>query len=217
MDGASATDTPRTNFSAGKRPAIAVRGLCKHLGGSVLYDDFNLDIPQGQDRENGRPAFAAHFSGAIDRSCPAASSSRGFCTFQSNAYGIDRSWSAVAAIKLRAAVAPGSRGLVRVSRAATDSTRCIRSSAYRHPLQIAPSRSPSRASWITSRTRNISMTTQAQVGSGQLEGRAWSGHSVQFRPLKLARQGSSVRRIGAECKQSGRVTRDLFNANELTQ
>ena len=48
MDHATATSAPRTNFGVGKRPAIAVRGLCKHFGGSVLYDNFNLDIPQGR-------------------------------------------------------------------------------------------------------------------------------------------------------------------------
>lgn len=40
--------SPRTNFDAGKRPAIAVRGLCKRFGNSVLYDDLHLDIPRGR-------------------------------------------------------------------------------------------------------------------------------------------------------------------------
>jgi NitT/TauT family transport system ATP-binding protein len=39
--------TPRCNFDAGPRPAISIRGMSKHFGGSVLYDKFDLDIPKG--------------------------------------------------------------------------------------------------------------------------------------------------------------------------
>ena len=36
----------RQNFDAGKRPAITIRGLKKHFGGSPLYDGLDLDIPK---------------------------------------------------------------------------------------------------------------------------------------------------------------------------
>jgi NitT/TauT family transport system ATP-binding protein len=38
----------RQNFDAGKRPAITIRGLKKHFGGSPLYDGLDLDIPKGR-------------------------------------------------------------------------------------------------------------------------------------------------------------------------
>jgi NitT/TauT family transport system ATP-binding protein len=38
----------RTNFDAGPRPAITVRGLRKSFGGAVLYDGFDLDVPKGR-------------------------------------------------------------------------------------------------------------------------------------------------------------------------
>ena len=38
----------RANFDAGPRPAITIRGLKKHFGGAVLYDGFDLDIPNGR-------------------------------------------------------------------------------------------------------------------------------------------------------------------------
>jgi NitT/TauT family transport system ATP-binding protein len=38
----------RTNFDAGPRPAITVRGLRKSFGGAVLYDGFDLDVPGGR-------------------------------------------------------------------------------------------------------------------------------------------------------------------------
>lgn len=38
----------RSNFDAGPRPAITIRGLRKHFGGSALYDGLDLDIPKGR-------------------------------------------------------------------------------------------------------------------------------------------------------------------------
>lgn len=38
----------KTDFDAGKRPAITIRGLTKYFGNSVIYKDFNLNIPAGR-------------------------------------------------------------------------------------------------------------------------------------------------------------------------
>lgn len=48
MDANAGASLAKTNFDAGKRPAISVRGLRKSFGGSALYTGLDLDIPQGR-------------------------------------------------------------------------------------------------------------------------------------------------------------------------
>ncbi|RAI41470.1 ABC transporter ATP-binding protein [Rhodoplanes roseus] len=46
----SPTDFPSTPpvGGAGKRPHVTIRGLSKRFGKTVIYDDFDLDIPRGE-------------------------------------------------------------------------------------------------------------------------------------------------------------------------
>ena len=45
LSGTAAPVVPRTNFDAGRRPAITIRGLRKTFAGQPLYAGFDLDIP----------------------------------------------------------------------------------------------------------------------------------------------------------------------------